>query len=139
MAPNAESDEVAAISRSNWFVIAAALLIISFLIALVTISSIKAPVSDIRIRNSTERDLQDVTVGHGHYGSIRRGEITDYQTWGPAYKYARVSLFADGKPMLLQPIDHFGETPLGPGRFTYILSFRHDSEGDALDIVFVKD
>jgi hypothetical protein len=139
VAPNADSDEVAVISRSNWYVIAAALLLISLLITIVAVSSIKAPVSDIRIRNSTDRDLHDVAVGHGHYGLIGRGEVSDYQTWGPAYKYARVSLIVDGKPMLLQPIDHFGETPLGPGRFTYILSIRRDSEGDALDMAFVKD
>jgi hypothetical protein len=50
-----------------------------------------------------------------------------------------VSLVADGKPMLLQPIDYVGETPLGPGHFTYILSLRRDSEGDLLVIAFVRD
>jgi len=137
--PNAKSDEVAMISRSNWYVIVAALFIVSLVIALVAVSTIKGPVSEIRIRNSTNRDLQDVTVGRGHYGSIGRGEVSAYQTWGPAYQYARVSLIADGKPMLLQPEDYFDQTALGPGRFTYILSFRHESEGDTLDITFVKD
>jgi hypothetical protein len=136
---NDEIDEVAAISRPNWYVIAATLLVISILIAVVTARGTKGPVSDIRIRNATDRDLQDVVVGRGHYGPIGRGESSEYQSWGPAYRYAFVSLLADGKPMLLQPIDYFGETPLGPGRFTYILTFRHGSDGETLDIAFVKD
>jgi hypothetical protein len=136
---NSKTDEVAVISRSNWCVIVAVLFIVSLLIGLVAVSSIKGPVSDIRIRNSTNFDLQDVTVGRGHYGSIGRGEVSEYQTWGPAYQYARVSLVADGKPMLLQPIDYAGETMLGPGRFTYVLSFRRASERNALDIAFVRD
>jgi hypothetical protein len=139
MALEPESTEGVVISRSNWFVISAALLIVFLLIALVTISSFKSPVSDIRIRNATNRDLQDVVVGRGRYGQIGRGDVSEYQSWGPAYRYARVSLVADGKPMLLQPDDHFGETALGPGRFTYILSFHHESEVDTLDIAFVKD
>jgi hypothetical protein len=134
-----ETNEGVVISRSNWLVIAAALLIVLLLLALVTISSFKSPVSDIRIRNSTNRDLQDVTVGRGHYGPIGRGEVSGYQSWGPAYRYARVSLVADGKPLLLQPDDYFEETPLGPGRFTYVLSLRHESDVDTLDIAFVKD
>ena len=136
---NAKSDEVAVISRPNWYVIVAVLFVVSLLIGLVVVSSIKGPVSDIRIRNSTNHDLQDVIVGRGHYGSIGRGEVSAYQTWGPAYRYARVSLIADGKPMLLQPTDYVGETALGPGRFTYVLSFRQESEGGALDITFVRD
>jgi hypothetical protein len=136
---NSKSDEVAVISRSNWIVIVAVLLFVSLLIGLMAVSSVKAPVSDIRIRNSTNRDFQDVTVGRGHYGSIGRGEVSAYQTWGPAHQYARVSLIANGKPMLLQPIDYVGDIVLGPGRFTYILSFRQGSEGDVLDIAFVRD
>jgi hypothetical protein len=138
MAPEPEPNGVAVIS-ANWYVIVTALLTVFLLIALVAVSSIKGPVSDIRIRNATGRDLQDVAVGRGHYGQIGRGEVSGYQSWGPAYKYARVSLVADGKPMLLQPDDYFEETPLGPGRFTYVLSFRHESDVDTLDIAFVKD
>ena len=117
MVPNVESDEVALISKKNWCVIVAGLLIVVLLTWLVAVSSIKAPVSQIRIRNATDRDLENVVVGRGHYGHIQRGEVNGYESWGPAHKYARVWLVADGKPMLLQPIDHFEETPLGAGRF----------------------
>jgi hypothetical protein len=139
VAPDSESHEVPVISTTNWYVVVAVLLIVTLLTGLVVVSSIKVPVSQIRIRNSTDRNLQSVEVGRGYYGSIGRGAVSDYQAWGPAYKYARVSLVADGKPMLLQPIDYVGETPLGPGRFTYILSLRPGSEGDSLVIAFVRD
>jgi hypothetical protein len=139
MAPDRESNEAVAISRSSWYVIVAALLIIFLLIALVAVSSIKAPLSQIRIRNSTDRDFEDVIVGRGHYGSIRPGDVSGYQSWGPAYRFARVALTADGKPLRLQPEDYAGETPLGIGRFTYVLSIHHESVGDELDIELVKD
>ena len=140
MASIDKSDEVAAISRANWFAIAATLFVVALLIAVVFGRSVKSPISDIRIRNATNRNLQGVVVGRSHYGSIQRGESSGYQSWGPAYRYASVSLLADGKPVRLQPIDYVGETPLGPGRFTYILRLHQGQAGDdVLDIDFVKD
>jgi hypothetical protein len=134
-----ELDAAALVSRPNWYVIAATLLVISLLIAIVFGHGTKGPISDIRIRNATDRDFQNVVVGRAHYGPIGRGDSSGYQSWGPAYRYAFVSLLADGKPMLLQPIDYVGETRLGPGRFTYILTIHPGPAGDALEIDFVKD
>jgi len=134
-----EPFEVPAITKANWYVVVAALLIVSLVVALVAVSSIKAPVSDIRIRNATGRDLQDVVLGRGHYGKIGGGEVSGYKSWGPAYRYARVSLVADGMPMLLQPVDYFEETALGPGRFTYVVSIRRGIDGEALDMSLVRD
>jgi len=139
--PIDESDDASVVSKPNWYVIAATLLAISLLIAIVFGRDfhINGPTSDVRIHNATDHDLQDVVVGPAHYGSIQRGVSSGYQSWGPAYKYAFVSVLADGKPMLIQPIDYVGETPLGPGRFTYILSLHYGPAGDVLDIAFVKD
>jgi hypothetical protein len=139
VAPDSQSNEVAVISKTNWYVVVAVLFIVTLLIGLLVVSNVKGPVSQIRIRNSTDRNLESVEVGRGHYGSIAPGAVSEYQAWGPAYKYARVSSVADGKLMLLQPIDNVGETPLGPGRFTYILSLRRDSEKDSLVITLVRD
>ena len=141
MAPIDESDEVAAISKPNWFVVAATLFVVVLLIAVVfgRTVRVKGPVSDIRIRNATNYHLQSVVVGRSRYRSIQRGDSNEYQSWGPAYRYAFVSLLADGKPLRLQPVDYVGETPLGPGRFTYILTLHQGQSGDVLDIAFVKD
>lgn len=138
MAVIGEPAEGTVISKGTWYVISAALLIILFVAALVVVSSIKAPVSDIRIRNATGEDLQNVVVGRGHYGNIGRGEVSGYESWGPAYRYARVSVMVGGKAMLLQPEDYFGLEPLGKGRFTYILSIRHTSQGEDLDMAVEK-
>ena len=84
----------------------------------------------IRIRNATHVPFENVIVGDKSYGDIAPGDVTEYQTWRHAYRYAYVSLKADGKPMLIQPIDYMGETPLGDGRFTYVLTI----EGGHLQI-----
>jgi hypothetical protein len=141
MSPIDEFEEVPVVSKPNWYVIAATLFGISLLIAIVFGRDFhpQGPISDIRIHNATDHDLQDVVVGPAHYGPIGRGDSSRYQSWGPAYSYAFVSLLAEGTPMLLQPIDYHGESPLGPGRFTYILSIHNGSAGDVLDIAFVKD
>src|SRR5687767_7260703 len=85
-------------------------------------SSTEVGSTQIRIRNATHVALEDVVVGDKTYGDIAPGEVSDYQPWAQAYRYAYVSLKADGKPMVIQPIDFVGETPLGGGRFTYVLT-----------------
>lgn len=138
MAAIREPTEVAVISKANWHVISAALLTILFVAVLVVVSSIKSPVSDIRIRNATGEDLQNVVVGRGQYGNILRGEVSGYESWGPAYRYARVSVMVGGKAMLLQPEDYFGLESLGKGRF-YVVSIRHTSQAEELEIAVEKD
>src|SRR5262245_39305691 len=82
--------------------------------------------TDIRVRNASDVDFQNVIVGGRNYGDIKRGAVTDYQTWPGAYRYAYVSLRANGKPMGIQPIDYVGERLLGEGRFTYVLTTLND-------------
>ena len=82
MAHHRLSDEVSVISKTNWYAIVAGLLIVVFVAGLATVSSMKAPVSEIRIRNATDRDLENVVVGRGHYGQIGRGEVSGYESWG---------------------------------------------------------
>ena len=83
MPPMDESDDVAVVPKPNWYVVAATLLAISLLIAIVFGRDFRAqgPISDIRIHNSTDQDLQDVVVGTAHYGSIGRGDSSGYQSW----------------------------------------------------------
>jgi hypothetical protein len=78
---------------------------------------------EIRVRNGTDVDFKDVIVGGKKYGDIKRGAVTDYQTWKEAYRYSSVSLTATNKPLRIQPIDYVGETPLADGNYTYVLGF----------------
>lgn len=86
--------------------------------------------TEIRVRNASNVAYENVIVGDRSYGDIEPGAVTDYQNWEQAYRYAYVSLTAEGKPMVIQPIDFVGETPLGAGRFTYVVTV----EGDRLGI-----
>ena len=86
--------------------------------------------TQIRIRNDSNVAYENVIVGNKSYGDIAPGAVTDYQNWESAYRYAYVSLTAEGKAMKIQPIDFVGETPLGSGRFTYVVTV----EGDRLGI-----
>ncbi len=81
--------------------------------------------TEIRVRNDSKIDFENVVVGGKKYGDIKRGAATDYQTWERAYRYSLVSLLADSKPLKIQPEDYVGETQLGNGHFTYVLTIQN--------------
>jgi TonB family protein len=91
--------------------------------------------TQIRVRNSSDVDFEDVVVGEKRYGDIKAGATTDYQVWESAYRYAHVSLSAGPRPMSIRPIDFVGEPQLGRGSFTYVLTI----EKDRLEIHAEKD
>jgi hypothetical protein len=80
--------------------------------------------TEIRVRNDSKIDFENVIVGGKNYGDIKRGAVTDYQTWEKAYGYSLVSLLADSKPLKFQPDDYVGEAQLGDGHFTYVLTIQ---------------
>jgi hypothetical protein len=94
------------------------------------------------VHNASQYDFKDVEINpyneSVNYGDIRSGEKTEYRPFEIAYRYAYVRLLIDDKEFIIQPIDYFGETPLGPGRFTYILTVA-DVENRMLNIAAVKD
>jgi hypothetical protein len=94
------------------------------ILLLLTLSVFSLHATEIRVRNDSKIDLNDVVVGGKKYGNISPGGTTDYQTWETAYRYSSVSLLADGKPMEIRPIDYIGETPLGDGHFTFALTVK---------------
>jgi hypothetical protein len=77
--------------------------------------------TDIRVRNDSALALTKVFIGRTNYGDIKSHGVTEYKPWDKAYSYATVELFADAKPLLAVAIDYFGETPLGEGKFTYVI------------------
>jgi len=80
--------------------------------------------TEIRVRNDSTIDFKNVVVGGKKYGDIKRGAVTDYQTWEKAYRYSLVTLLADSKPLKIQPEDYVGESQLGNGHFTYVLTIQ---------------
>ena len=80
--------------------------------------------TEIRVKNGSDVDFKEVVVGGKAYGDIKPGAATEYQTWKKAYRYSSVTLKAGDKPLKIQPIDYVGETPLGDGKFSYILTIK---------------
>jgi hypothetical protein len=93
-------------------------------LALVLSGGLTGYTTEIRVRNDSTIDFRNVVVGGKNYGDIKRGAVTDYQTWVKAYRYSLVSLLADSKPLKIQPEDYVGETQLGDGHFTYVLTIQ---------------
>lgn len=96
----------------------------------------------IRIHNASEYDFLRVEVNTYdepiNYGTIKRDEKSRYKTFELAYRYAYVRLFVDENEFIIQPIDFVGETPLGSGKFTYVLEVI-DFENRILNIKTSKD
>lgn len=81
----------------------------------------QAPPSHVRIRNDSGYPFREVVVDGQAFGNIDPGEQSEYRVLRKAYPTAQVRLVAAGHDFRLQPEDHFGEHPLGKGRFTYAL------------------
>ena len=94
-------------------------------LTLVLASSCSAPNSkptDIRIRNASDLDFQAVVVAGTHFGDIKAGGATDYHTFPVALPIADANVLVGTNRLRFTPIDYVGYQPLGPGRFSYVLS-----------------
>jgi hypothetical protein len=85
--------------------------------------------SRVRIRNASKTPFFNVVVGGRSYGNIGPNCTTSYQRWPAAYRYSSVSLIADAEERKLGVIDYVGESPLGEGRFTYVLTYENRQLG----------
>jgi hypothetical protein len=96
---------------------------------------------EIRVANRSARDFDRVLVNFSgqevDYGAIRAGAASDYRIARGAYAYARIEVHMDTARLVIQPIDFVGETPLGPGRYTYALSVQPG--GRSLGFAFERD
>jgi hypothetical protein len=95
--------------------------------------------SSIRVHNASSVILHKVVVGAVYYGDIAAGESTAYQSWGPAYPHPKIEFEVDGRQLRQIPEDHAGESVLGPGQFTYILTVAMAKSENDVSVVAVKD
>ena len=90
------------------------------------LSAPPAEPAQIRVANHSSRDFDSVLIGfpsqQEEYGPIASGGVSAYRAVAQAYRYAYVEVQVDTARLVLQPIDYVGESLLGPGRFTYVLS-----------------
>lgn len=107
-----------------------------------------SPVSSkilIRVRNDTAVRFAKVSTvfpdgADIQYGSVAAGQDSAYQPVREAYSRPFVSIVvADGRELTFQPIDSVGETPLTPGRYTYMLSIEGSGSGAAVNVRLEAD
>ena len=102
------------------------LLALSSTAAACGLSAAPAEPTQIRVANHSSRDFDRVLIGfpsqQEEYGRIASGGVSVYRAVAEAYRYAYVEVQVDTSRLVLQPIDYVGESLLGPGRFTYVLS-----------------
>ena len=80
----------------------------------------------IRIENSSVFSYNNILVkafGNDYdFGDLNANELSDYQTFDNAYRYAYTQLDIENEQFIIQPIDFVGETELENGNYTYIIS-----------------
>jgi hypothetical protein len=95
----------------------------------------------VRMHNSSQSTLENVRANFSGqeviYGTLPPGVRSDYRPIRVAYRYALVEAEVNGRKFDFQPQDYMGETPLGPGRFTYRLTT--DTSGGTLGIRLARD
>ncbi len=96
----------------------------------------------IRVENSSNIDFKDILISSGsgsvEFGNISAGQRSDYKEFESAYRYGYISVIADGKELVIQPIDYVGETLLSRGYFTYKLNAdTSDPQNPFLTLEFV--
>ena len=99
--------------------------------------------TNIRIKNNSGYDFCNVVLNpfdnSKNYGNIKNGQITCYRFFETAYSYAYINLFINDGEYIIQPIDYFGETPLGQGYFTYSISVTDINDLYGLSIVTIQN
>jgi len=86
----------------------------------------------IRIENSSDFAYENILVeafGEEYsFGDLNANQLTEYQSFSSAYRYAYIELEIDKQQYIIQPIDFFGEQELEGGFYTYIISADTSSE-----------
>jgi heat shock protein HslJ len=88
--------------------------------------------SDVQLRlaNLSGMDFEQVTMNVGgletDYGALPQGKVSAYAPQNGAYRYAGITIVAEGQTHEFLPIDFVGETPLSPGNYTYVLEIAEE-------------
>ena len=95
----------------------------------------------LRIYNLSDQPFSAVTVQSGG-GSATFGTIPPYSTSGylpidELYRYGSITVERDGERVETMAIDYVGETPLPPGRYSYVLELGEG--GELMQMVLADD
>lgn len=93
---------------------------------------------DIRVANRSQSNFSSVRVvfpsEEVNYGAVAAGAASEYESVEEAYRYAFIEVMIGEQRLVMQPIDYFGETLLGPGRYTYALGVAAGGEQLTLEL-----
>ena len=104
------------------------LLRVGLMVALTSCDSPFGPTGDVNVRvaNNSSFAFGRVEVvfpeNEVDFGSVSAHGVSEYAPVVTAYRYAYIEVEIGGEVLKIQPIDYVGETPLGPGRYTYQLN-----------------
>jgi hypothetical protein len=90
----------------------------------------------LRVYNNSDYDFDSVNANGHYFGHVPSASYSAYAAMGETYRYAGATAKLGDKWVRYDIIDYVGETPLEPGRYTYLLSA--DPEGDYLDLAFFE-
>jgi len=93
---------------------------------------------NIRIKNDNSFTYDRVQVGADDkiHEILTAGSYSDYLEYETAYSYAFIQIDTAATSFVSQPVDFVGETPLGPGFYTYELKV--DTAGE-IGLNFVRE
>ncbi|MDU0371160.1 hypothetical protein ACFPAF_12190 [Hymenobacter endophyticus] len=87
----------------------------------------------IRVRNASNYQFEAVQVlmpsGQHAYGTLNAGQSSNYATYSEAFRYAAVKVKVNGQDLEWIPTDYVGETPLQPGKYTYLVGITDIANG----------
>jgi hypothetical protein len=97
---------------------------------------------EVRVRNGSSHNLDEVSLflprGTLSYSDLQPGEETSYSQVSKAYDYASAEVVIGQDTARIQVIDYVGETPLGGGRYTYIVRV-FEGQPFSIGLDFEKD
>jgi hypothetical protein len=93
----------------------------------------------VRVRNASWIDFESVRMtlpedGEHDLGPVPAAGRSAFVTAKRAYRYAGFRVRAEGRELLLHPIDYVGEKPLAPGDYDYAL----DVDNGRLTVVLAR-
>ena len=98
----------------------------------------------LRVENKSSFDFDEVQLNPGNdkkdLGTIKAGGKSSYHAFETAYRYGFISIRIKDTTLTLQPIDYVGESPLAPGKYTYVVDVLGKlSENASLTLELVKN
>ena len=95
----------------------------------------------VRLRNASAFELTSVTFNPGsravQFDRIAPGEVTEYRSVPHAYRYGMLDALVGGAQRRIQPIDYVGESVVGDGKFTYVITA--DQATRNLETTLIRD